>query len=155
MTYVNNLLDWSYNANKLGFAQAMVQYGTDVYHYSAANNLKQTLQGSTAFAKFLGLPSLGLVKNLSLAEGLILASYGNNSEVKFSDFRTGDDLGSYNDTLLERLGMEGEQGSRQPDKSIKSLLEQEPIITKTSEDIGGGFTAVIKEYSGFGNLSKT
>ena len=54
--YFGNLLDWSQNAARSGFSQAMVQYGTDTYHYTAVSNLMQTMQFSPTLANMMGLP---------------------------------------------------------------------------------------------------
>ncbi|MBL7081377.1 MAG: hypothetical protein ISS44_02250, partial [Candidatus Omnitrophica bacterium] len=45
MTYFTNLLDFTYNASQLGFGQAMVMYGTDVYHYAGRNILSEIFDG--------------------------------------------------------------------------------------------------------------
>ncbi|MDD4908046.1 MAG: cysteine peptidase family C39 domain-containing protein, partial [Candidatus Omnitrophica bacterium] len=98
--YFSNALDWSYNAAYLGFPQALVQYGTDMYHYGAVANFRQSIQASSTMAGVLGLPTLGLVSNSAWSKDLILATYDKKgAQVGFSDFITGTQLGVYSKLL--------------------------------------------------------
>ncbi|MDD5654785.1 MAG: cysteine peptidase family C39 domain-containing protein, partial [Candidatus Omnitrophica bacterium] len=69
--YFTNVLDWSYNAAYSGFAQAMVQYATDTYHYSAVNNIIQTMQFSSTLANLMGLPQVMQNYNDKKLPGLV------------------------------------------------------------------------------------